>query len=89
MIDELGSILGDLEDENRAKAYEFLKTRLNESFLFFAIHADELESRATGFKTSFGEEPSEVLALAQVRMGAKGWISSSNPQRWTMSASMG
>ena len=80
MIDELGSILGGLEDENCAKAYEFLKKRLNESFLFLAIHADELESRATGFKTSFWEEPSKVMALVQVRMGAKVWISSSIPR---------
>ena len=89
MIDELGSILGDLEDENCAKAYEFFKKRLNGRFLFLAIHADELESRATGFKTSFWEEPSKVMALVQVRIFAKVLDFKLNPQRWPMPASMG
>ena len=68
MIDELGSILGDLEDENCAKAYEFLKKRLNASYWFISICPFELERQAVGFKTSFREEPSEALALAQVRI---------------------
>ena len=71
MIDELGNILGDLKGVNCAEAYEFLKERLDASFLLFATHDDELKSQVTGFKISFMEEPSEALALEQVRIFAK------------------
>ena len=69
MIEELVDILRGFEGAHRVGAYKRLRWWLSSNFegLFFA-YPDDLEQKVASFKTGAGKEPSEVLALAQVRI---------------------
>lgn len=67
MAEEFEGILDGLEDTYRVTAYECLKNGLEVTFRpLFGKYPDELERLAIGFKTDLCDEPSKILALAQV-----------------------